>query len=94
MLVNAADTARRNGLRYIYAGNLPGQVGDFENTRCHECRALLVERYGYFVRSYRITPDGTCPDCHTRIPGRWGATFDGQIASTPFVPGTRRLRIL
>jgi len=94
MLVNAAATARRNGLRYVYAGNLPGQVGDFENTRCHECGALLVERYGYFVRSYRITPDGQCPDCHTRIPGRWGAAFDGQIASTPFVPGTRRLRIL
>jgi len=94
MLVNAASTARTNGLRYVYAGNLPGQVGDFENTRCHECRALLVERYGYFVRSYRITPDGECPDCGTRIPGRWGAKFDGQIAATPFVPGTRRLRVL
>jgi hypothetical protein len=28
------------------------------------------------------------------IPGRWGAKFDGQIASSPFVPGTRRLRIV
>ena len=86
MLVNAADTARRNGLRYIYAGNLPGQVGDFENTRCHECRALLVERYGYFVRSYRITPVArartVAPD-----PRTMGGEFDGQIASTPFCPG-------
>jgi pyruvate formate lyase activating enzyme len=94
MLVNAAETARRNGLRYVYAGNLPGQVGDFENTRCHECQSLLVERYGYFIRGYRITADGQCPDCHTRIPGRWGSKFGGQIASSPFVPGTRRLRIL
>ena len=86
MLLSAADIARRNGLRYVYAGNLPGQVGDLENTRCHECRALLIERYGYFVRGYRITPDGTCPDCGTRIPGRWGATFDGQIRPSTAVP--------
>ena len=65
MLVNAAETARRNGLRYVYAGNLPGQVGDFENTRCHACHALLVERYGYFIRGYRMTADGHCPDCRT-----------------------------
>ena len=28
-----------------------------------------------------------CPDCGTTIPGRWGAGFDGQITSTPFLPG-------
>ncbi len=72
MLLRAAAIARANGLRYVYAGNLPGQVGDLENTRCHACQALLVERYGYFVQQYRITPRGTCPDCHTSIPGRWG----------------------
>jgi pyruvate formate lyase activating enzyme len=94
MLVHAAETGRRNGLRYIYAGNLPGRVGDLEHTRCHQCRALLVERFGYFIQQYRLTPDGRCPDCGTTIPGRWGAGFDGQIASTPFLPGTRRLRTL
>ncbi len=92
MLMHAADIGRKNGLRYIYAGNLPGRVGDLENTRCHQCRALLVERYGYFIQQYRITPDGACPDCGTKIPGRWARTFDGQIASTPFLPGSRRLR--
>ena len=94
MLVGAADTGARNGLRYVYAGNLPGRVGDLEHTRCHNCRALLVERYGYFIQQYRLTADGRCPDCATTIPGRWGAGFDGQIASTPFLPGTRRLRTL
>jgi pyruvate formate lyase activating enzyme len=94
MLLNAATTAQRNGLRYVYAGNLPGRVGDFENTRCHTCRALLVERYGYFIQSYGITPDGRCPDCHSVIPGRWGASFDGQIASSPFTPGHHRLRVI
>jgi pyruvate formate lyase activating enzyme len=93
MLMGAAGIAQRNGLRYVYAGNIPGGVGDLENTRCHHCRALLVERYGYFIQSYRLTPDGACPDCGTAIPGRWPRKFGGQIASTPFLPG-RRLRML
>jgi pyruvate formate lyase activating enzyme len=94
MLMDAAAIAKESGLRYVYAGNLPGRVGDLENTRCHGCAALLIERHGYLVRTYRITPDGACPDCGTAIPGRWGRQFDGQIAATPFLPGTRRLRTL
>jgi pyruvate formate lyase activating enzyme len=94
MLMKAAATGVRNGLRYVYAGNLPGRVGDFEHTRCHHCRAMLVERSGYFIQDYRLTREGACPDCGTKIPGRWGAAFDGQITSTPFLPGRRRLRIV
>jgi len=93
MLMEAADIGRAAGLRYVYAGNIPGRVGDLENTRCPDCSGLLIERYGYLVRQYRITPDGACPDCATRIPGRWGRRFEGQLTSTPFVPGTRRLRM-
>jgi pyruvate formate lyase activating enzyme len=93
MLMEAAAIGQRNGLRYVYAGNLPGQVGDREHTRCHSCRAILVERYGYFIQDYRLTPAGACPDCGTSIPGRWGRQFEGQIASSPFLPG-RRLRML
>ncbi len=89
MLMHAAAIAQRNGLRYVYAGNIPGRVGDLENTRCHNCRALLVERYGYFIQSYRLTPDGACPKCGTSIPGRWNRKFEGQIASRPFLPGGR-----
>jgi pyruvate formate lyase activating enzyme len=92
MLIEAAEIGQRNGLRYVYAGNLPGRVGDLEHTRCHHCRAMLVERYGYFIQDYRLTPDGGCPDCGTGIPGRWGRGFEGQIASSPFLPG-RRLRV-
>jgi len=94
MLSRAAGIAREAGLRYVYAGNIPGRVGDLENTRCHACGVLLIERCGYLIRSYRLTPAGACPDCGTQIPGRWGAAFDGQLASTPFLPGTRRLRTL
>ena len=33
MLQRAAEIGREAGLRYIYAGNLPGRVGDLEHTR-------------------------------------------------------------
>ena len=94
MLIRAAGQGKAAGLRYVYAGNLPGRVGDLENTRCPHCAALLIERFGYLIRRYRITATGTCPDCGEAIPGRWSGQFDGQIAATPFLPGTRRLRTL
>jgi pyruvate formate lyase activating enzyme len=94
MLLGAADIARANGLRFVYAGNLPGMVGDLENTRCASCGDLLIGRYGYHIRDYRITPDGACPSCAARVPGRWSRRFDGQIASRPFLPGSRRFTIL
>jgi pyruvate formate lyase activating enzyme len=89
MLLEAAEIGREAGLRYVYAGNLPGQVGGLEDTRCASCGETLVARYGYHIRDYRIAPGGTCPSCGTRVPGRWSAKFAGQIASRPFVPGSR-----
>ena len=89
-LLRAAGIGRKAGLRYIYAGNLPGQVGDLENTRCPKCRELLIERYGYLITSYRLTADGCCPSCATGIPGRWARSFQGQITDIPFLPRLRR----
>src|SRR5262245_53242898 len=94
MLVAAADIGRRAGLRYVYAGNLPGQVRDLEDTRCASCDETLIERYGYFIRTYRLTPDGRCPACEAVVPGRWDSRFHGQIASRPFLPGSRRVSLL
>jgi len=88
-LLRAAAIGRNAGLRFIYAGNLPGQVGDLENTYCPNCKTLLVERFGYYIRGYHLTPDGACPKCHQQIPGRWDASFGGQITSRPFLPRFR-----
>jgi len=90
MLVAAAEIGRRAGLRFVYAGNLPGLVGDFENTRCPRCAALLVERYGYHIAAYRLTPDGRCPACGTAIPGRWAERFEGQLSERPLPVGFGR----
>jgi pyruvate formate lyase activating enzyme len=88
-LMRAAEIGRRSGLRYIYAGNLPGEVGDLENTRCPNCQQLLIERYGYLIMDYHLTSNGSCPSCGTRIPGRWAREFQGQITAYPYVPRTR-----
>jgi pyruvate formate lyase activating enzyme len=85
-LLRAAKIGQEAGLRYIYAGNLPGSVGDLENTRCRNCRELLIRRHGYLIRDYRIDPEGKCAACGTPMPGRWAARFDGQIADRPFFP--------
>jgi len=71
-LLRAAELGVGEGLRYVYAGNLPGRVGPFENTYCPSCRALLIERVGYTILRDLVTPGrGVCPSCSARIPGRW-----------------------
>ena len=77
MLLRAAAIGRENGLRYVYAGNLPGQVGDLEHTRCPTCGTPVVERHGYQILRNVLTDDGTCPACGTVIPGRWERSSPG-----------------
>ena len=69
-LMRAAEIGYAAGLNFVYAGNLPGRVGDYENTRCPDCKTTLIERYGFRVLSNRIR-GGACPDCKRTIPGRW-----------------------
>jgi pyruvate formate lyase activating enzyme len=69
-LLRAAEIGVAEGLRFVYAGNLPGRVGNWENTYCPGCSALLIERYGFRVLANRI-PQGRCPDCARTIPGFW-----------------------
>ncbi len=73
-LVRAAEIGREEGLRFVYAGNRPGQVGAWENTTCPGCGLTLIERFGFLVRSYAITPEGRCPGCRAVIPGIWPAS--------------------
>lgn len=70
-LIRAAEIGYERGLHYVYAGNQPGNVGKYEHTYCHACHEQLIERYGYIIREYRVTADGTCPACEEAIPGVW-----------------------
>src|SRR5262249_54126160 len=69
-LLRAAEIGRREGLRFVYAGNIPGAVGEWENTYCPGCGALVIERRGFRGLSNRIA-DGVCPSCQRMIPGFW-----------------------
>ena len=89
ILMRTAEIGRKAGLRYVYAGNLPGMVGDLENTHCPNCQQLLIERFGYLITGYHLTPQGCCPSCGARIPGRWDPAFRRQISARPFVPRMR-----
>ncbi len=90
MLIRAARIGKEAGLRYVYAGNLPGRVGEFENTCCHACGELLIERYGYLILSYRITSNGTCPRCQAQIPGIWPKS-PGEVRTTEAGEWYRRM---
>lgn len=73
-LVRAAGWGKEAGLRFVYAGNLPGRVGDLESTRCPSCAAVVVARAGYTVLSQALTDDGRCSFCRTVLPGFWSRT--------------------
>ncbi|MBI4436115.1 MAG: AmmeMemoRadiSam system radical SAM enzyme [Candidatus Omnitrophica bacterium] len=70
-LLRAAQIGEAAGLKFIYAGNLPGQVGKYENTYCPGCKTLLIERHGYTILKDLLTPTGVCPTCKRTIPGVW-----------------------
>jgi pyruvate formate lyase activating enzyme len=89
-LVRAAGIGKAAGLRFVYAGNLAGRLGELENTYCPNCHALLVERLRFQILDYRLTATGSCPRCGTAIPGRWASDYQGQIADLPYLPRFRR----
>jgi pyruvate formate lyase activating enzyme len=69
-LQHAAAIGLRAGLRFVYAGNLPGQVGALEDTRCPECQRTVVKRHGYQVEIVGLT-HGQCAGCGFALPGLW-----------------------
>jgi len=75
-LIRAAEIGYDEGLHFVYAGNLPGEVGPYENTYCPNCHATLIERFGYVVLDYHLTAEGACPKCRIRIPGLWPPSKD------------------
>lgn len=70
-LIRAAEIGRAAGLRYVYAGNLPGETGGLEDTRCPSCDATVIRRRGFRVLRNALL-NGACPGCGSAIPGFWG----------------------
>jgi pyruvate formate lyase activating enzyme len=77
-LTRAREIAVRNGLHFVYTGNVHDRVGG--STYCHGCGARVIERDWYELGEWRLDPYGACLSCGTRIagvfsaaPGEWGA---------------------
>ncbi|RKZ02383.1 MAG: AmmeMemoRadiSam system radical SAM enzyme [Candidatus Hydrothermota bacterium] len=67
-LLRARDIGYEVGLKYIYVGNVPGES---EDTVCPNCHRKLIRRWGFSVMENKITSDGKCPYCGTKIAGVW-----------------------
>ena len=86
--MRAAEIGAQEGLRFIYAGNLPGQVGHWENTRCPSCQTALWSDYGgrpnlRFVRVGTLDdPAALPPDVHIFVRSKlpWVTLPDGAPA--------------
>jgi len=70
-LLRAAEIGREAGLNFVYAGNIPGQVEEYESTHCPKCSRVLVKRSGYVIIEYHITAQGACSHCGATIAGLW-----------------------
>jgi len=70
-LLRASEIGREAGLRYVYAGNLPGRVDEYESTFCPNCNNRLIRRSGYVIAEYHLTAEGACPQCGAKIAGVW-----------------------
>ncbi len=77
-LTRAREIGRKNGLRYVYTGNVHDPSGG--TTGCHSCGVPLVVRDWYVLKDWHLSDDGRCEVCGTACagvfdgaPGRWGA---------------------
>jgi pyruvate formate lyase activating enzyme len=68
LLEKARFVGKDEGLWYVYLGNVPGHRG--ENTYCHACGELLIERYVFEIKEYRLKGN-KCPKCGAVIPGKF-----------------------
>jgi pyruvate formate lyase activating enzyme len=70
VLLRAAEIGASEGLDFVYAGNLPGRAGRWENTFCPGCNELLIERVAYTILR-NVLQKGSCPSCQKLLPGVW-----------------------
>jgi pyruvate formate lyase activating enzyme len=77
-LTAARRIALKNGLRYVYTGNVSDREGG--TTFCQQCRRPLIARDYYEILDWHLTNDGRCDHCGARCagvfearPGEWGS---------------------
>ncbi|MBN2419985.1 MAG: AmmeMemoRadiSam system radical SAM enzyme [Deltaproteobacteria bacterium] len=61
----ACAAGKTAGLKYIYKGNI---LGDVTETQCAKCGITLIRRTGFFV-DMNIVEDAACPSCGEPVAG-------------------------
>jgi len=63
-LEHAYDIGRKAGLKFVYAGNVPGHQS--ENTICYSCGKPIVNRFGYQTKVVGLE-DSRCRFCGAEL---------------------------
>jgi pyruvate formate lyase activating enzyme len=74
-LTRARAIAIRNGLKYVYTGNVHDTAGS--STYCAGCQKRVIERDWYEIGEWQLTEKGQCLACGTQLPG----VFAGRAGS-------------
>ena len=82
-LIRARDIALKNGLQYVYVGNVHDKSAS--STYCYSCKKLLIGRDWYELSDWNLTNDGYCVFCGSRCAG----VFDGPAGTW----GSKRLPV-
>ena len=81
-LNRAYQIAKKNGLRYVYTGNVHDEKRN--STYCHECNIKLIGRDWHEITEWNLK-DGKCPRCLTVC----GGVFDSKAGNW----GSKRMPI-
>ena len=74
-LIRARAIGIKNGLRYVYVGNVHDHAGS--STYCHGCGERLIGRDWYVLSDWNLSDDGACTRCGTPCAG----VFDGPAGT-------------
>ena len=67
-LESAYEIAKKNGLRYVYIGNVPGHIHN--STFCPFCNRKVIHRTNFDVLEMNVV-NGRCKFCNTPLQGKW-----------------------
>jgi len=67
-LEGAYEIAKKNGLKYVYIGNVPGHIQN--STFCPSCNRRIIHRTHFDVLEMNVV-NGKCKFCNFPIQGKW-----------------------
>jgi pyruvate formate lyase activating enzyme len=67
-LESSYEIAKKNGLRYVYIGNVPDHI--YNSTFCLFCKQKVIQRNHFEILEMNIV-NGRCKFCNTPIEGKW-----------------------